>query len=80
MSNRTFEVTVLERHCKGCGLCVEVCTQGKLSIDPRPSKQGIQVVVAAVEIDCTGCTKCALVCPHAAIEIRESIGVVSGSG
>jgi 2-oxoglutarate ferredoxin oxidoreductase subunit delta len=64
-----FRVTILRRHCKGCGLCVEVCTEDKLHIDPHPDKRGVQPAAVSVDPDCTGCLRCATICPDAAIEI-----------
>ena len=69
--DKVFEVTILAQYCKGCGLCVEVCTQGKLSVNPQPNKQGIQTAAADDQVPCTGCLKCTLICPDAAIEIRQ---------
>jgi len=73
MSDKSFEVVILRRYCKGCGLCVEVCAQGKLSIDPHPNEQGVQAAVVTPELDCTGCLKCATICPDAAIEIYRVV-------
>ncbi len=69
MSDRTFEIRILPQYCKGCALCVEACGEGKLYINPRPDRQGVQKVAAREEVDCTGCLKCATICPDAAIEI-----------
>jgi len=69
MSNRTFEIRILLQYCKGCALCVEACGEGKLYINPRPDRRGVQKVVARDEVDCTGCLKCATICPDAAIEV-----------
>jgi len=73
MSAKKFEVRVLEQYCKGCGLCVEVCVERKLSINPRPNRQGVQAAVVVVETDCTGCLKCATICPDAAIEVYRVV-------
>ena len=64
-----FEVKILRHYCKGCGLCIEVCSEGKLYIDPHPDKRGIQIVAVREEADCTGCLKCATICGDVAIEI-----------
>ena len=73
MSAKKYEVEVLSRYCKGCGLCIEVCEVRKLCINPRPNRQGIQVAVVASEVDCTGCLKCATICPDAAVEVHRLI-------
>lgn len=69
MSDKGIEIRVLHRHCKGCGLCVEVCSERKIYINPRPDKHGVQRAALVEDIDCTGCLKCATICPDAAIEI-----------
>ena len=79
MSEREFEVVVLSAFCKGCGLCVEFCEQGKLYIQKMPNKQGIQMAAVRPEIHCTGCRKCAIMCPDAAIEITR-VGAAAASG
>ncbi|MFO8008007.1 MAG: 4Fe-4S binding protein [Candidatus Brocadiia bacterium] len=64
-----IEVVVLEDFCKGCGLCVEFCPQGKLYLRQKPNKKGIQPADVHKEAECTGCLQCATICPDAAIEI-----------
>lgn len=80
MADREFEVTILRAYCKGCGLCVEVCEQRKIAIDPQPNEKGIQPAVVLAEVHCTGCLKCALMCPDAAIEIRQLLGAATDEG
>jgi 2-oxoglutarate ferredoxin oxidoreductase subunit delta len=67
----TIEITVLTEYCKGCGLCVEFCAQGKLYIDPTPDRRGVQTAAVRADVDCTGCLQCATICPDAAIEVRR---------
>ncbi|NLW50624.1 MAG: 4Fe-4S dicluster domain-containing protein [Candidatus Brocadiaceae bacterium] len=69
MTDRRFEVIILERYCKGCGLCVAFCEHGKLVIDPRPNKRGVQAAVVQPDVECTGCLRCTAVCPDAAVEV-----------
>lgn len=71
MSAKRYEVKILRRYCKGCGLCVEVCEQDKIRIDPHPNKQGVQPAALQEDIHCTGCLKCATICPDAAIEVYQ---------
>ena len=71
MSDRHFEIVVLDQFCKGCGLCVDFCEQGKLYIRQIPNKDGILTAAVRAEIDCTGCRKCAIICPDGAIEIAR---------
>ena len=69
MSGKSFEVRVLSQYCKGCGLCVEFCEQGKLYLEQTPNEHGVQAAVVRLEVDCTGCLRCAAICPDAAIEV-----------
>ncbi len=71
MSSSEFEVVVLERFCKGCGLCVEFCERGKLFIRRMPNRQGVQTAAVREEADCSGCARCATICPDAAIELHR---------
>jgi len=75
--DRRFEVHVLTDYCKGCGLCVEFCDQGKLYIQQQPDKRGIQPAAVRPDVECTGCLKCAVICPDAAIEVVRVEDVVS---
>ncbi len=69
MSDKRFEVAILTRFCKGCGLCVEFCPEGKLYIEQKPDMRGIQAAAVRADVDCTGCLQCATICPDAAIQI-----------
>ena len=79
MSNRKCEVVVLEDFCKGCGLCIEFCEQGKLSLRHKPDRRGIRVAEVRAEADCTGCLQSATMCPDAAIQITRAGAPVGGS-
>ncbi|MCD6416491.1 MAG: ferredoxin family protein [Planctomycetes bacterium] len=68
MSER-FKVSILERYCKGCALCVEFCPQDKLYIRQKPDKRGIRLAAVRLDIECTACLRCAQICPDAAIEV-----------
>lgn len=78
MSDKRFEVKILKRYCKGCGLCVEVCKEDKIYIDPHPTKDGRQTAALRDDIRCSGCLKCATICPDAAIEVYKLQEVASG--
>ena len=69
MSNKQFEIKILTRYCKGCGLCVEFCEQGKLYLEETPNERGVQPAALKPGVDCTGCLKCATICPDGAAEI-----------
>jgi 2-oxoglutarate ferredoxin oxidoreductase subunit delta len=54
--------------CKGCGLCVWVCSREGIVISKNSNKAGY-FPAEPVEGDCTGCGMCALICPEAIIEV-----------
>lgn len=70
-NDRHFEVKIIRRYCKGCGLCVGVCPQGKIGVEPLPDEEGVRHACLRPDIICLGCKQCALMCPDAAIEIVE---------
>ena len=69
MSDKTFEVVIDEHYCKGCALCIEFCPAGKLYIQEKPTKLGVQPAAAKPDVNCTGCSQCAIICPDAAIRL-----------
>jgi len=68
-------VLIDEELCKGCGLCVTVCTKKLLAISKEKinSKGYFPVVFCDEEEKCTACTLCAVMCPDLAITIYKTI-------
>ena len=64
-------VRVLEKHCKGCGLCVEFCPRDVLEISGDINELGIRVALPRPDAECTACKSCVAMCPDAAIELEE---------
>lgn len=65
-------ITVNERYCKGCGLCVKACPRGIIALDPdRMTDKGYHPAVLTDESRCTGCANCALMCPDVAITVER---------
>ncbi len=48
------------QRCKGCGLCVTVCSQNTLVLSQLPNRMGYFPAEQTSET-CTGCALCALV-------------------
>lgn len=62
VSNEKVKITIIEKYCKGCEICVELCPKNVLEM------QGM--IVAVKDIDaCTKCTLCELRCPDFAIKV-----------
>jgi len=55
--------------CKGCGLCVEVCPKGLITVAQGLNTKGYFPAEFKGAEECTGCALCALVCPEVAIEV-----------
>ena len=57
--------------CNGCGLCVNVCPHGVLSIQEHKA--------AIIDKDaCMECGACAVNCPVNAIQVRTGVGCATG--
>jgi len=60
-------VKVLDEYCKSCGLCVEFCPRGALSIGQQLNARGFATAVFDESKGCSGCGNCTTICPDAAI-------------
>ncbi len=65
------EIRVLEKYCKGCGLCVEVCPKDILYLPDTIDRRGVRVVRVREDVECIGCLQCTTMCPDAALEVDE---------
>jgi len=74
------KIIIDTERCKGCGLCVAVCSQGSIVISNVPNKAGY-FPANATNIDCTGCAMCAIICPETIIEVyrdeHNTVGIVT---
>lgn len=56
--------------CKGCELCVSVCSQGVLAIDKTVlNEKGYSPAASVYPEKCTGCANCAIMCPDSSIRV-----------
>ena len=68
MAKVTFQTDL----CKGCGLCVNACPKGGLTIDTSNiNKKGYSPAVMAAEDKCIGCAFCATMCPDCIITVEK---------
>ena len=59
-------MTIDEKACRGCELCVDVCPTDVITFD----KEALKARVERVD-DCIACLSCAYICPSAAIEHKD---------
>lgn len=63
--------------CKGCELCISVCTKNGIVISKRSNKAGYFPAQSVNKGDCTGCAMCAIICPEAIIEVyRDNSDII----
>lgn len=60
-----FQVSILPKFCKGCGICISVCPKGVLVL----GKDG--KAFPAHPEECIGCLNCEYHCPDFAITVAE---------
>lgn len=66
-----FIVTVSERLCKGCGLCVSACPKKLMQISDVTNSSGQYIASCADAVQCVGCKCCGIICPDDAITIEK---------
>ncbi len=69
MSKVKGAIVVETEICKGCGLCIPVCTENVLSMTNEVNRKGYHYAQMDKLDVCNGCTNCAIVCPDRAISV-----------
>jgi 2-oxoglutarate ferredoxin oxidoreductase subunit delta len=65
-------IIVDQRYCKGCGLCIEVCSRQCIALDlDTISDKGYHPAMLTDASRCTGCANCAVMCPDIAIKVER---------
>lgn len=66
------KLTFNEELCKGCGLCVDACPKGILTLSrTRLNRKGHTPVEQTEPEKCIGCAFCALMCPDCVITVER---------
>jgi len=68
-----FKHHIDDERCKGCGLCVTVCTKKVLEVLDQVNTKGYFPAYQARPEDCIYCAMCCTMCPDMAITITEII-------
>mgnify|MGYP002860615815 CR=1 FL=1 len=66
------KVTFATDTCKGCGLCVSVCSQGIVALDTsKINAKGYHPAWVENMDECVGCAMCATMCPDCVITVER---------
>jgi len=66
-------IAIIEERCKGCLLCVDVCSKSIIRQSARLNRRGYRVVETGENAgECLGCTSCAIMCPDIAIRVFKT--------
>ena len=65
-----FRIIIDKERCKGCELCVSVCSRHVVMMTNKLNAKGDHYPETQDLGQCTGCQQCVLICPDAAIEIE----------
>lgn len=68
---KKIRVSIDRERCKGCELCIPVCSRHLLAMTAALNRKGFHVAEVTGADKCLGCLKCARMCPEAAIEILD---------
>ncbi|MCX5704651.1 MAG: 4Fe-4S binding protein [Candidatus Omnitrophica bacterium] len=63
------KIKIDREKCKGCLLCVSVCSKNMIMADGELNKRGVKPVVFKDTGVCIGCAMCAVICPDCCIEV-----------
>lgn len=62
---------IVEKYCKGCGYCIEICPKQVIKESNNLNKKGYVLPEIQNIDDCIYCKKCELICPEMAITIEK---------
>jgi len=67
------KITIDQKRCKGCLLCIKVCPRNLIKIDAKLNARGVKPVKISAKDNkqCLGCMQCALICPDCCIEVYK---------
>ncbi|MBQ3901105.1 MAG: 4Fe-4S binding protein [Clostridia bacterium] len=66
------KVTFRTERCKGCGLCVDVCPKGIITLlQDKLNSKGYHPAAITEQEKCIACAMCATMCPDCVIKVER---------
>ena len=66
------KVTFRTERCKGCGLCVDVCPKGIITLlTDKLNSKGYHPAAVSDPEKCIACAMCATMCPDSVITVEK---------
>lgn len=66
------KVTFRTERCKGCGLCVDVCPKGIITLlGDKLNSKGYHPAAITEQEKCIACAMCATMCPDCVIKVER---------
>jgi len=66
-----MRITIDEKWCKGCGLCIAACKRQVLAFGDNYNTSGYRLPEAVNAIHCTGCRMCEYMCPDLCVSLDK---------
>lgn len=66
-----MKITVDEKWCKGCKICISSCPKEVLKLSGKRNEKGHLVAFAAYPEKCIGCRMCEKFCPDLCITVEQ---------
>ncbi|MBW1697716.1 MAG: ferredoxin family protein [Deltaproteobacteria bacterium] len=64
-------MTIDERFCKGCHLCVDQCPQNVYQVSSKRNQKGYLVPTPTGAERCKACLLCEMICPDMVITVEK---------
>lgn len=71
MAKKAKQITIEDRLCKGCHICISVCPHGVLKKSDDVDDRGYYLPIVDDLEACTVCRLCEMECPDFAISVEE---------
>lgn len=68
-AKKEVKITIDQKLCKGCGICVEFCPKHVLRMSKKVNENGFHLCEVASPDECVACRNCEMFCPDMAISV-----------